>query len=336
MRIAKWKIELVNRLRDEIVKSRVVGVVGIRGIPSTQMMRIRKSLRGKAKLIVARNNLIKRALEEAAKDKKEINRLVNHVADQCGLIFTDNDAFDLYSFINKTKTKAPAKGGEKAPEDIIIYEGPTPFKPGPIVGELQKAGIPAAIEGGKIVIKKTITYVKAGEVITPEKAGALAKLGINPITVGLELRAAYEDGVIYSTDVLAIDIDAYEKSVISCASSAFNLAMNIGYVCRETAEPLIAIAHQRAMNLAMNANIITPETVDRIIAKAYSQMLALAAQIPDALDDELRALAHAKGADAPQVEAKEEAKKDEEEKKKAEEKKVSEEEAAAGLSALFG
>ena len=62
-----------------------------------------------------------------------------------------------------TKTAAPAKPGDIAPEDILVKAGDTPFKPGPIVGELQKAGIPAAIEGGKIVIKKDKVLVKKGE-----------------------------------------------------------------------------------------------------------------------------------------------------------------------------
>ena len=61
-----------------------------------------------------------------------------------------------------TKSTAPAKPGDIAPEDIIVKEGETPFKPGPIVGELQKAGIPAAIEGGKIVIRKDKVLVEKG------------------------------------------------------------------------------------------------------------------------------------------------------------------------------
>ncbi len=48
--------------------------------------------------------------------------------------------------LEKTKTKMAARPGETAPEDIVVSKGPTGFRPGPIVGELQQAGIPAAIE----------------------------------------------------------------------------------------------------------------------------------------------------------------------------------------------
>ena len=69
------------------------------------------------------------------------------------------------------------------------------FKPGPVVGEFQKAGLPAAIEKGKVVIKSDKVLVKSGGQITRDQAQALTKLEIYPMTVGLDLRAAYEEGL---------------------------------------------------------------------------------------------------------------------------------------------
>lgn len=340
-KVAEWKIRAVESLKKEIINNRVVGIVGLRGIPSTQMAKIRASLRNKAKLVVSRNNLIKRALEEAAKDKAHVDKLIEHVADQCGLLLTNSDAFDLCAFVERTKTKAPARGGEVAPEDIIINEGPTGFKPGPLVGELQKAGIPAAIEGGKIVIKKTIKYVGAGEVITREKAAALTKLGINPVIVGLELRAAYEEGVIYPKDVLQIDYEHYRELLARSATSAYNLALRVGYITKATIMPLMAEAHTHAFNLALRLCWPTRETISEIIRTAYAQMLALAAHVPEALDEEAKSIVgaarsavHEKGAAESE---KTTAKRENAEKGRGKaEKKATEEDAAAGLSSLFG
>ena len=58
----------------------------------------------------------------------------------------------------------------------MIKQGDTSFKPGPIVGELQKVGIPAAIESGKVVIKSDKLLVKEGETISAEVAQMLTKL----------------------------------------------------------------------------------------------------------------------------------------------------------------
>jgi len=45
----------------------------------------------------------------------------------------------------------------------MIPAGDTPFKPGPIIGDLQKVGIKAKIQGGKIVITDDSLVVKKAE-----------------------------------------------------------------------------------------------------------------------------------------------------------------------------
>jgi len=86
------------------------------------------------------------------------------------------------------------------------------------VGELQQAGIPAAIEGGKVKIRETRTIVKKGEPISKKVADVLAKLGIKPMDVGLVLQAAYYRDTIFTPDLLAIDEEAYYNNIMLAAS----------------------------------------------------------------------------------------------------------------------
>src|SRR5207245_2425322 len=79
---------------------------------------------------------------------------------QTAVVTADIDPFRLFKELEATKSRAPARGGEVAPEDLWVRAGETPFKPGPVVGELQKAGIPAAIERGKVVIRQDKLLVK--------------------------------------------------------------------------------------------------------------------------------------------------------------------------------
>ncbi|MEM3227027.1 MAG: 50S ribosomal protein L10, partial [Thermoplasmata archaeon] len=152
--VSQQKMGLVNDLVKMISEYDVVGIVGIRGIPGTQINTIRRTLRGNAKIVVSKNNYISLALKEAAKSKNGLEKLTEHISDQTGLILGNTDPFKLSKIISKSKTKAAAKGGEIAEEDIEVHEGETQFKPGPIVSDFQKVGIPAAIEKGKVVIKK--------------------------------------------------------------------------------------------------------------------------------------------------------------------------------------
>ncbi len=331
---AKWKQAYVNELTTLMKENPVIGIVRVSGIPGPQIQKMRSNLQGKAHLIVAKNNLIERALKEMVTDKKGIEGLIDEVDGQCAVIATDMNPFKLYKNLEATKTAAPAKGGEKAPNEIEIKAGDTPFKPGPIVGDFQKAGIPAAIEGGKVVIKKTKVLVKEGEVIPPEVAMMLTKLEIFPLTVGMDMGAVYENGILFKKDVLAIDEEVFMGNLSHVISSSFNLATFISYTTPLTIRPLLGKAQVDAMSVALNAGVANKDTIEALLALATGKMMALASRVPDGLDDDLKARVSATPvAVAPAAEGNtDDDKKPEED----EEEEVSEDDAAAGLGALFG
>jgi large subunit ribosomal protein L10 len=86
--------------------------------------------------------------------------------------------------------------------------------------------------------------------------------------------------------------------------------------------------------VALFAGITNKNTIDKLVGQANLKMMALAARVPDALDEDLKA-ALAGAATAAAAAAPAEAPQDKKSEKK-EEPKVTEEDAAAGLGALFG
>jgi large subunit ribosomal protein L10 len=331
--VAAWKKEAVADLALRIGKSKVVGVIDVSGVPAPALQTIRTNLRDKADIVMLKNTLLKIALQEAAKNRKGLEKLVDEVDGQCAIVTTKLNPFKLFKQLDATKTKMPAKGGEIAPEDIEVKAGDTPFKPGPVVGELQKAGLPAAIEQGKVVIKKDKVLVKQGDKIPREVALVLSKLEIFPLTVGLNLHAAFEDGMVYAKDVLAVDDAEYLGRILKAASSALNLSVFIAFPTKQSIRVMLAKAHMNALNLAVNGQIANKETIKLMLAKANAQMLSLASKVPAALDDDLKATLSSKP--MPPEDKSGDGKKDEKKEEKKEEK-VSEAEAAAGLGALFG
>src|SRR5512137_3037486 len=218
--VATWKKDAVADLTKLMGKSRVVGIIDVHGVPAPAFQTMRTNLRGKADVVMLKNTLLKIALQQAGKEKKGLDMLAADVSGQCAVVTSDLNPFRLFKQLDATKTKMPAKGGEIAPDDIEIKAGETPFKPGPVVGELQKAGLPAAIEQGKVVIKKDKLLVKKGDKIPREVALVLSKLEIFPLTVGLDLSAAFEDGMIYKKDVLAVDETMIMNRVKAAAAGA--------------------------------------------------------------------------------------------------------------------
>ncbi|HEX2021916.1 MAG TPA: 50S ribosomal protein L10 [Candidatus Thermoplasmatota archaeon] len=304
--VAKWKKEELQAIVQLLRDSPVIGLANVDAIPSAQMHAMRKTLRDDATIKISKNTLLARALQEAGANKRGLDGLTSNIDGSTAIIATKMKPHRLYRRLEASKTKAPIKPGQKAVEDIKIAKGETQFKPGPIVGELQKVGIPAAIDQGKVVIKQDKVVLKAGEAATADLASALTRLEILPMIVGMNLRAVYEDGTIYSRDMLAVD---------------------------ETAR--LQQAHAQAINLAVFAGYPTAKTVPFLISKAYSALIGVAGKLSeDAQSDALKAaLANraAAAAAAPKAAASE--KKEEE---KPEEKGPSEEEAMAGLGALFG
>ena len=332
---AQWKVELVNQIAEMIDTYPVVAVARINGIPAKQMQMMRAGIKGSGILRVSKNNFFKKALEKSK--KKNIQKLAQYIDGQVAFFFTDMNPFKLFKKMEETKVKAPAKGGEIAPADIVIEKGETPFKPGPLVGQLQKAGIPAAIQQGKIVIRKTVTPVKAGERIPRELAAMLTKLEIYPLTVGFDLRAVHQEGTIFEKSVLDLDIDQYREKIKTAVSNAFALSVNAIYPTSLTVVPILSKAYTSALNLAVNAGIVIPETLPVLISRSWRQMLSVASRLKnEALDEELKKAVEGVGT-TPVSEGKEKKKEEKSpEEKKKEEEEVSEDEAVAGLGALFG
>src|SRR2546428_820009 len=144
--VAPRKVEAVKALVQDFERSPVIGIVNIRGIPAPQLQAMRKQLLGRAALRVSKNNLLRIALKEAASKKRGIDGLVDVIQDQTAVVTAEINPFRLYKEMEATKTKAPARGGERAPEDIWVLEDDTPFKP-PLPTAFRRA-LAVALESG--------------------------------------------------------------------------------------------------------------------------------------------------------------------------------------------
>lgn len=330
--IPQWKKDEIENIKKLMTAYSSLGIVGVHGIPSNQLQIMRKNLRGLADVRMCRNNLIFRALDQSSDDVKPVSK---YVVDQTALLFTNENPFKLYKILEKGKTAAPIKPGGIAPRDIVVQKGPTSFPPGPIVGELQGAGIPAGIEGGKVVIRETKTVARAGDVVNAKLASILTRLDIHPVELGLELRAVYERGMIYESKLLAVDETRYRSDITLAVQRAFNLSVNAAYPAKATIATLLAKAASESRNLAINAEIIIPDIIDVLMAKANAQMLSVA-RLAEAKDaNAISAKLKEKLSAVPKEEKKPEAAAapPKEEKKKEEPKET---DIAAGLGSLFG
>jgi len=270
------KAKNVERVAELAKKYPVIAVTTLSKVRSTQLMAVRKALRGHAEVYVVKNKLAILGLKDAG--IKNADQLLSHLSGQNALIFSTYDPFKLFLTLDKSHVYLHARAGDKAPNDIIVPAGNTSLPAGPVLSEFREAGIPTKIEGGSIWVNRDSVALKKGGEVTPKLASLLSKLNIKPIRAGLTIALAYEDGLIYSGDLVAIDLEKYRQNLVDAYASARGLSILIGYVTKETAPEIIAKAYREAVSVAVEAGFVTIETAPLILGRAEAEAAALTAE----------------------------------------------------------
>ena len=286
-KVAGWKKDRVSELREMFDGDGVIAVIDVSGVPARNMIDMRNSLRDRMSITMAKKSLVRIAWSDSGRPADEIERLLEGAEQPCVVHSVSMNAFEIFGELEKTRQGRAAKAGDKFPEDIPIQSGPTEFGPGPIVGEFNAVGIPAKIDKGKVAIQRDTTF-EQGQEISADLGIMLAKLGINPIEIGLILTGAIEDGQIFSSSDLDLDTDGIRSNIVSATSCAFNLACKVRWFSTTTTPTLISKASGEALSVALEAGIVNDATASAILSKARSSALSLAGQMDSsALDEEL-------------------------------------------------
>ncbi len=264
--VPEYKIKIVSELADKIKKSRTVLIASTRGLPSSQFHEIKKNLRGKAAIRVAKKSAVLRAIDSIG--KASVDKIKDNIGADIALFFSDLDPFTLSGLLADNKSSAKARAGDIAPEDINVEPGPTNLVPGPAISELSGVGLKVAVEGGKLAIKLPHIIVRAGEIIKENVASVMAKLDIKPMKVGFEPIAAYdkEDDKVYVG--IKIDKKKTYEDLREMIRKALGFAVSRGYVTKETVSQFIAKAGREEIMLA---KIINEKLIKQTEEKVTSQ-----------------------------------------------------------------
>ncbi|MEK6919009.1 MAG: 50S ribosomal protein L10 [Nanoarchaeota archaeon] len=243
--------EIKKRTVKELVKtfkeSPTFLIASIRNLPGGQFQAIKQKLRGTATVKVLKKSLVIRAIEEFGGNLKEIAPFVK---EDCALLMSDVDPFELSLFLSKNQSAAKAKIGQAVPEDIRIEPGPTDLVPGPVISELGALGIPIQIKEGKIEIKEAKVILKTGDKVTAAADAIMGKLGIMPFRVGFEPLAAYDSktGKVYSS--IRINSEEALEQLKDANSRALAIAVKFAYPTKETIPFILAKANSQEKALA--------------------------------------------------------------------------------------
>jgi len=274
-KVPEGKVLAANQLAQDMGTHKVIAVADLAKVRSSQVLEMRRKLRGRVKMLVTKNALLRKAAESLEEKKKNIFTFANSLSGPNLLLLTDIDPFELTILLGKSKVRVAAKAGETSTGEIVVPAGNTGLPPGPIISEFNEAKIPTKIESGSIWVVKDTVVAKRGDVISAKVASVLSKLGIKPIEAGISLKAAYEEGLIFGRDDLLLDLKGYRDDLTLAVKQALGLAIEANYLTAETAPIVLSKAHRQAMWLAARseypADIVMPE----ILREAFLEMKAL-------------------------------------------------------------
>jgi len=268
--VRQSKLDEVKEIKELIKSNSAVGILNMHKMPGRQLQQIRHGIN--AKIRMSRKSLIVKAMDESGKDLGNLKEKINGPA---ALIFTNDNPFRLFKTLKQSRSPASAKKGDVATKDIVVEKGSTGLPPGPAIGTLQKIGLKASVQGGKIAVLQDKVVCRTGEAITEDVAAVLGLLKIEPLEIGLDLTYVYEGGIIYNKSVLDVSTDRYIQELTEAVHKAVNLSVNTGYPTKTTIEIMIRKAFAETRELCVDANILENDFIDDVLQKAIRQATAL-------------------------------------------------------------
>jgi large subunit ribosomal protein L10 len=277
--VSEAKKKVVETLVKLFKEYPIIGAIDLEGMPTAQLQKMREKLRNNnTVLLVTKRRVMKIAIEKAKDHKKGIEQLEANLKGMPALIFSKISPFKLYKQLKESKSEAHAKPGQIAPKNIEIKAGATNFLPGPIIGELAAVGIKSGVDAGKVAIKQDAVVCKEGEKISDKLASILLRLDIKPMEIGLNLVAAYENGVIFKKDVLDVDESQYISNITKAAHESFNLSVEIGYLTKENVDIVIRNVFYSCKGLAEESKFMADVVVEDMLKGAHRAAKAVEAQ----------------------------------------------------------
>ena len=275
----KRKTEMYQQLLELPKKYKTISIIQMNKVRSTQILPLRKTLKGEVEFVCGKDRVAKKALESS--DIPGMKEFSTELKGQIMFIFTNMSPFKLNVLLGKNKVMMGARSGDIASMDIVVAEKNTGIAPGPMLTEFKEAGIPTKIDQGTIWIAKETTPAKKGDAINEKLAAILGKLDIKPVEAGISLYSAVEEGLKYTEDEMVVDVEKTREAFAQFHQEAVSLSIEAGYITADNVTQILTKAAQSARSVSIESGFMTDETKEQILQKADAQAKGVVSQAKD-------------------------------------------------------
>jgi len=223
------KAGFVERLKRLLTSYNNVLIVGVDNVGSNQMQKTRIALRGRAEILMGKNTIVRTQLRKLiAAGQTKYENLLPLMRGNVGMVFSNGDLKEVRKVITENKRPAAARQGVIAGNDVLVPPGPTGLDTGQ-TSFFQALNIATKIVKGAIEIINQVTLIRKGDKVSASHVALLAKLNILPFFHGFVVSTVYENGFVYSADVLDISNDDLMKAFFGGVSKVAALSLSIGF-----------------------------------------------------------------------------------------------------------
>lgn len=220
------KTSMYNKTKELFSVHENYMLLSIKRVKSTQLKDVKTEIGSKVKFLVAKNKIMKKALEDL--DAEKYARLINMLhGNVIVAFFDDTDPRHVLEASKNNMRKALAVPGDIAPNDVVLPAGPTGLGPEKI-NVFQAAKIVTKINKGKIDLANDHKLLSGGDVVSISNARLLTMLNILPFEFGLDIVKIFECGEVYDKKLLQITEEDVSGSLQAAVSlvAAVSLGSN--------------------------------------------------------------------------------------------------------------
>jgi large subunit ribosomal protein LP0 len=244
-----WKnkfFDKIIRLFDEYPKCFIVGADNV---GSSQMQKIRISLRGHAIVLMGKNTMMRKAIRGHLEKNPNLEKLLPHIKDNIGFVFTKQDLSFIRDKLSANKVAAPAKAGAIAPCDVVLPAQVTNLGPEK-TSFFQALQIPTKITRGTIEIINDVNLIKTKDKVGASEATLLNMLNISPFSYGLQVKQVYDSGACFDPEILDIKPEDLRAKFVEGVRNIAAICLQIGFPTVASVPHSIANGFKNCMALA--------------------------------------------------------------------------------------
>jgi len=221
----------MNKMLDECSK---ILVIQIENVTSAMIQAVRMSLRGKGYMLLGKNTMMKKVLQQRKESGNErdivlYNKLVGDklIAGNVGLLFTNEDLKFIKDLLEKERIQAPARQGAMSPVDVVIPAGNTGLEPTK-TSFFQALMIPTKIQKGTVEILKDVQILTKGTKVGSSEATLLQMLNIKPFFYSISIGNICDNGSVYGAWVLDITDEQMREKASSAITNVTAVSLALG------------------------------------------------------------------------------------------------------------